>query len=294
MRADQPSPLTEHHATASRLPSRHGPLAALRARARTPRKAVALLLPGYTGSKEDFAPLLDPLADAGFDTTAVDLPGQYESPGPDDESCYLPRPLGDLVAELVGKLAADGDRVLLLGHSYGGLVARGAVLAGCPIAGLTLMDSGPSAIADPVRLAAMDTLAPILREHGVEAAWRARVAGIEAEPWYAGVPQPLKDFQHERFVRSTPAGLLGMAEGLRYEEDQVAGLAKALSAQAAPCLVVCGEQDDAWPVDVQRDMAERLDVDLAVLPDSAHSPNTENPQALLGTLIATWNAWLAG
>ena len=43
-----------------------------------------LLLPGYTGSKEDFAPLLAPLAQAGFAVTAIDLPGQYESSGPAD------------------------------------------------------------------------------------------------------------------------------------------------------------------------------------------------------------------
>lgn len=98
----------------------------------------ALLVPGYTGSKEDFAPLLDGLADGGLHPVAIDLPGQYESPGPDDEDAYLPDRLGALVAELVADLADEFARpVVLLGHSYGGLVARGAVLAGAPIAGLT-------------------------------------------------------------------------------------------------------------------------------------------------------------
>ena len=47
-------------------------------------------MPGYTGSKEDFAPLLAPLAAAGFAATAIDLPGQYESPGPADPAGYTP------------------------------------------------------------------------------------------------------------------------------------------------------------------------------------------------------------
>ncbi len=46
-----------------------------------------------------------------------------------------------MVAELVGKLASEGSPVLLMGHSYGGLVARAAVLAGAPVAGLTLLGS---------------------------------------------------------------------------------------------------------------------------------------------------------
>jgi pimeloyl-ACP methyl ester carboxylesterase len=39
-----------------------------------------LLLPGYTGSKEDFAPLFGPLTDAGYAVVSIDLPGQFESP----------------------------------------------------------------------------------------------------------------------------------------------------------------------------------------------------------------------
>jgi pimeloyl-ACP methyl ester carboxylesterase len=40
---------------------------------------VVLLVPGYTGSKEDFLPLLRPLARAGFRAVAMDQRGQFES-----------------------------------------------------------------------------------------------------------------------------------------------------------------------------------------------------------------------
>ena len=53
-----------------------------------------LLLPGYTGSKEDFAPILDPLAAAGLTAITVDLPGQHESEGPDEEDAYTPERFG--------------------------------------------------------------------------------------------------------------------------------------------------------------------------------------------------------
>jgi len=40
-----------------------------------------LLIPGWTGSKEDFTPLLPLLAAAGFDATAYDQRGQFETHG---------------------------------------------------------------------------------------------------------------------------------------------------------------------------------------------------------------------
>lgn len=285
------------------FPGPYGPLAALRAEPRTvpgdpaangrqAKPALALLVPGYTGSKEDFAPLLDPIADAGIEVAAIDLPGQYESPGPERETDYLPDPLGVVVADLVRALAAD-HRVLLLGHSYGGLVARGAVLAGAPVAGLTLLDSGPAELPEGDRRAALEAGEPVLRTQGLAKAQEVRAARDDADPARAAQPPALRALLKERFLRSSPAGLLGMAEGLRFEPDLVPQLAKALQHQGTPCLVVCGAGDNAWSVADQRDMAERLDADFAVVPDAAHSPNTENPAGLLGPLLATWHSWLS-
>ena len=50
--------------------------------ARVSRPAAhVLLIPGWTGSKEDFTPLLPLLATAGFDATAYDQRGQFETVG---------------------------------------------------------------------------------------------------------------------------------------------------------------------------------------------------------------------
>jgi len=93
--ADQLSPtvLTPTGAIHATLPGTHGPLAALIATADRPAGTV-LLLPGYTGSKEDFGPILDPLAAAGLTAITVDLPGQHESEGPDEEDAYTPERFG--------------------------------------------------------------------------------------------------------------------------------------------------------------------------------------------------------
>jgi pimeloyl-ACP methyl ester carboxylesterase len=286
--------LTPNRAVRTELASRYGPVAALRVTAVTPTwRVTALLLPGYTGSKEDFAPLLDPIADAGINAIAVDLPGQYESPGPDDEAAYRPDALGAVIAELIGKIVADGQRVLLLGHSFGGLVARGAILADAPVAGLTLMDSGPGELPPGARRTALDLGEPELRSRGIEAAQRVREMLDASSPDWIRKPTELKTFLRERLLRSSPAALLGMGAVLRTEPDRVAKLSRALRVIGAPCLVVCGEADDAWSVASQRDMADRLDADFAVVSGAGHSPNTENPENLLNTLLPTWRSWLA-
>ena len=81
-----------------------GQIAALRGDSAGPP---VLLLPGYTGSKEDFAPLFGPLTDAGYAVVSIDLPGQFESPGPADPEAYTPDRLGPIVLELVHRLGAQ-------------------------------------------------------------------------------------------------------------------------------------------------------------------------------------------
>ena len=280
------SQITPHGASRVQVTVAGADLAALRAQPAEPVGAVAVLLPGYTGSKEDFAALMDPMCRAGLSVLALDLPGQYESPGPDCEQDYYPDPLGRTIAALVAELAAGGD-VLLLGHSSGGLVARAAVLAGAPVTGLVLLDSGPSGLPPGPRRELLDATEPVRRFQGIETVFRL----LEARNGTAEPPE-LAALLRARFLGSSSVGLLGMATGLRTEPDRVTELATALRTRAIPCLVAFGESDDAWPVPVQRDMAARLGAQVAMIHDAAHSPAIENPQALLDLLLPTWKTWL--
>lgn len=132
-------------ARAYRLSTDRGPFAVHEAG--EPVRGTALLVPGFTGSKEDFIGLLEPLAAAGYRVVAVDGRGQYETPGPREESAYgLEELAGDVLAQV---RALDVDRVHLVGHSLGGLISRAAVLRDpSPFASLTLLSSGPAAIAE--------------------------------------------------------------------------------------------------------------------------------------------------
>ncbi|HEY8302298.1 MAG TPA: alpha/beta hydrolase [Jatrophihabitans sp.] len=261
------------------LQTADGPISALRAGS----GPAVLLLPGYTGSKEDFAPLLAPLAAAGFAVTAIDLPGQFESPGPADPSAYRPDELAAAVLAVSKDLGAP---VHLLGHSFGGLVARAAVLADpSRYASLTLMCSGPGAIGG-ARRDVIDQLEPVLAASGMAAVYAASLAAARAEAGYLHPPAPLAAFLERRFLAGAPAMLQGMGRALRDEPDRVAELADT----AVPKLVLYGADDDAWPTAVQQDMARRLSAQLAVIAGAAHSPAVENPSATVAALLAFWGA----
>lgn len=291
--ADQPATfgqLTPHRAGRVELPCPLGPLAALAASpSRGNLGATVLLLPGYTGSKEDFAPLLDPLLAAGLGVLAIDLPGQYESSGPDDEHAYLPQALGGAVARLIDQLGPH--RVVLVGHSFGGLVARAAVLAGASVSGLVLLCCGPSELPPGVRRTMLELGEPVLREQGIHAVQALREA-LQAVEHRQPPPAELATFLRTRFLQTSPSSLLGMSAGLRSEPDRITELAATLTRTATPCLIACGEADDAWLPSIQQQMAARLGAPFVTIPAAGHSPNTENPDALAATLVTTIHGWL--
>jgi pimeloyl-ACP methyl ester carboxylesterase len=279
--------LTPTAARAITLSADTGPIAALRNGSDSAPDV--LLLPGYTGSKEDFAPLLDPLAQAGFRVTAVDLPGQYQSAGPDDPAAYTPDALGAVVLSIARAMATARDTggpgapVHLVGHSFGGLVSRAAAVAQPNLfADVVLLSSGPGAIGGP-RRQRIEELAPLLAL-GLEVVYDAMQAAIVAEAGYVAPPAPLAEFLRNRFLASPPAMLAGMGDALRAEPDRVAEL----RATGLPLLVVTGEHDDAWPPGVQAAMARRLAAPHVLVPRAAHSPAVENTAATAAALIAFW------
>ena len=249
----------------------------------SPSDVPVLLVPGYTGSKEDFGPILDPLADAGLHVTAIDLPGQLDSPGPAEPAGYQTERLADVVRALARQL---GSGTLLLGHSFGGLVARAAVLAEPSLArSLVLLCSGPAGIGGARRVA-IDRFQPVLAATGLPGLWAAMQAAARDDPRYVTPDPDVADFLERRFFAGSAAMLQGMAEALRNEPDRVAELA----ATGLPICVLHGVDDDAWPPAVQHEMAVRLGADYAVIPAAAHSPAVENPAGTVAALLTFWSA----
>jgi pimeloyl-ACP methyl ester carboxylesterase len=137
--------LPEHVVPVS-LATARGTFAALATEPEDVPRAHVVLVPGWTGSKEDFAPLLPLLRAAGYSATAYDQRGQMETTGLPEDDYTLAGYAEDAVA--VAESAGAGA-VHLLGHSFGGLVAQTAAAAH-PEAwrSLSLLCTGPGALGE--------------------------------------------------------------------------------------------------------------------------------------------------
>jgi pimeloyl-ACP methyl ester carboxylesterase len=268
-------------ARAVRLDTARGQFAAHIATPSGEIHTTALLVPGYCGSKEDFIGLLEPLASRGVRVVAVDPRGQYETIGPDDDVAYTAAEQG---ADVVALTQAIGyGPVHLLGHSFGGLITREATIARPELVrSLTLLCSGPAAVsgtaADQVKLqlAALEQY-----DMGTVQALREAFAAAQGEE---APPVPIRDFLRHRFTSNNRLGLIEVSRGLLSAVDRTSRLRDT----GIPMLVAYGERDDAWPLDEQRDMAQRLGAELAVIPDTGHSPAVDDPTATAELLAGFW------
>ncbi|GIH77423.1 alpha/beta hydrolase [Planobispora longispora] len=247
-----------------------------------PERWPALLVPGLTGSKEDFIAVLQTLAQSGRRVIAIDMRGQFETSGPDDPSAYTCAALGndvDLLAQAIG----EGEPVHLVGHSFGGLVTREAVIDGrTKFASYTLMSSGPAAIVGPRERAGRAMLRE-LPELGMEQLWHSR---MEPEALAAGVPDEIVSFLRKRLFSNSPAGMVTMTREVLSAPDRCGELTQV----EVPVLVLYGEHDDGWPPSMQSEMALRLNADCVVVPGSVHSPAVEAPETTAAALVRFWNA----
>lgn len=263
------------------LATERGGFAVLDAVPHTPARATALLLPGYTGSKEDFIALLEPLCAAGYRVVAVDGRGQYESKGTGRQETYTQ---GELARDVLAQAAAlgGGDGGLhLLGHSLGGHIARAAVLLDAtPFRSLTLMSSGPAEVVaaqrDKVKMLG-DALAVL----SMDEVWEAMRA---LDPPQDADTGDGADMRH-RWLAHHPAQLIATGAQLASEPDRVDELA----AVGLSVHVLSGERDDVWPVELFDSMARRLDARRTTIAGAEHSPNTARPQETARALAAFWD-----
>lgn len=246
----------------------------------TPR-GTALLVPGYTGSKEDFIALLEPLAEAGYRAVAVDGRGQFESPGTDDLQEYAQEELARDVLAQTAALGVGEGGVHLLGHSLGGQLCRAAVLLDAsPFRSLTLMSSGPAEVVEAQQVK-LKILGDALATMTMSAVWDAmRAFDPPAEAETGG-----EDLRR-RWLLHRPAQLIATGRQLATEPDRVAGLA----ATGLPVHVVSGEVDDVWPVPLLDEMAVRLGARRTRVEGAEHSPNTARPEATAAALASFWDA----
>ncbi|MGX8262855.1 alpha/beta hydrolase [Streptomyces cellulosae] len=237
-----------------------------------PVRGTVLMLPGYTGSKEDFTLVLEPLAARGYRAVAVDGRGQHGSDGPaDDESAYAQ---DELAKDVLAQARAFDAPVHLVGHSMGGQIARAAVLLDhTPFRSLTLVSSGAARIS-----VSQEQRVTLLRDAltvmSMEECWEAILAlgppeEVGGPARGIGGPEQLRT----RWLSTQPAQLLVTGRQLCAEPDRVAELA----AVPLPFHVLSGSHDDTWPVPGLDAMARRLKARRTVVEGAGHTPMADQP-----------------
>ncbi|MDY7542350.1 MULTISPECIES: alpha/beta fold hydrolase [unclassified Cryobacterium] len=254
-----------------------GRVTALHARPEASARGVVLLVPGFTGSKEDFGGFLPLLAERGWDAWSYSQRGQADSAAPAGAENYTLEAFAqDVVA--VAALVGSGRPVHLLGHSFGGVVARAAaILAPEAFLDVTLLCSGPHGWTGR-----MEREAAIVSERGSAAWWNEDNAHTVGLPDAALTAD--EAFRRLRMGATSDDQLLGAAAILSDENDTTGELL----ATGLDTLVAHGVDDPAWPQDWQASMAGLLDARYAIIPEAAHSPQLENPEATADLLDEFW------
>jgi len=244
-----------------------------------------LLVHGFTGGRIDFADHLDAFAEAGWWAVSPDLRGHGASHHPGEESDYTLELFADDVWSLVDALG--WDRLVLLGHSMGGMIAQVAALRRPgALHGLVLMDTTHGPLDLDRDLAALG--AQIVRDGGMAAVKEVLDAmGDDAplstpayERLLAERPE-LREINDRKFLGCSPAMYAAMLEQLLDQLDRLEHLARI----EVPTLVLVGEQDRPF-LDASQAMASAMPAaELVVVPDAGHSPQLENPDAWRAAML---------
>lgn len=250
---------------------------------------VALFIPGFTGSKEDFYTLFVHLAQFGWQVWAYSQRGQADSVAPEGLSNYTAEAGARDAIEVARIIAKETgqSRVNLVGHSYGGLIAQTAVVLADSeskrtgtspqiFRSVALMCSGPHGwperhadVIERLRKDPRDLWSsehPTITEH--------QVADLT----------PDERFMRNRSVLTSRDELIGAALQLSSIHDASFELRDA----HIPVLVFHGQNDFAWPQEWQRREAMIVGAQYSIIPGAGHLPNNENPAATADLFDRFW------
>jgi pimeloyl-ACP methyl ester carboxylesterase len=242
-----------------------------------------VLVPGVTGSKEDFILMMPLLAAAGYRVESFDMAGQYESWAAGPENLSPPRSRYDhelFVNDLISVLEAGSAPVHVLGYSFAGTVSQLAFAQRPELfASLTLLSCPP----EPGQgFRGVKRLGPFtgLATGGVGAA--LMIWGVRQN--FTHVPPGRLAFVRARFALTRRTAVRDIISLMKRAPDVRALLA----ASPLPKLVAVGEHD-LWPSHLHREFAESIGARLAVYA-TGHSPCETAPHELVLDLLETYRA----
>jgi pimeloyl-ACP methyl ester carboxylesterase len=240
--------------------------------------ATVQLVHGFTGSKEDFWELSILLAQSGYRVIAHDHRGHNQSSHSDVSTYTIDQFAQDVISIQV---ALNIDEVHLLGHSFGGMVARlAAIKAPTKFKSFTLFCTGPTAT---LNIQDLVNLRDFMRGKTMAETWKSLKQNPKAEITF----RPADDWpQHvnKRWASTDPKSLMATVDMIVDETDRT----DLLKSTGIPCHAVYGEFDDAWTPLQQDEVAARLGALVSVISGCGHCPNEEDPIQTAKVLIEFW------
>lgn len=253
-----------------------------RVRLGEPIRGRVVLVPGATGSKEDFFLMMPLLAEAGYRAEAFDLAGHYESHAAGPENLDPPRPHYDyrlFIDDLFAVLQDGPGPVHVLGYSFAGLVAQLA-LAERPelFASLVLLSTPPAAGQVYRGVKRIGRFSGRTTPHQLAA---LLVWGITNN--LNRVPPQRLAFVRSRFAWTRRSCIVDVAAASMHTPDVI----DVVRACAIPKLVAVGAHD-LWPTSQHAAYAAQIDAELAVY-STGHSPCETAPHQLVRDMLALYD-----
>ena len=238
-----------------------------------------VLVPGVTGSKEDFILMMPLLAAAGFRVESFDMAGQYESWAAGPENASPPRNRYDhelFVDDLISVLEAGSTPVHVLGYSFAGTVAQLAFVQRPDLfLSLTLLSAPPQ---PGQGFRGVKRLGPFTGLTTGRIGAALMIWGV----WnnFTHVPPKRLEFVRHRFSFTRRSSVADIIRLMKRAPDVRAVLAAA----DIPKLVAVGEHD-LWPLALHAALAESIGARLAVY-RTGHSPCETAPHQLVRDMLA--------
>nr|WP_040424693.1 alpha/beta hydrolase [Agromyces subbeticus] len=242
-----------------------------------------VLVPGATGSKEDFVLMMPLFAAAGYRVESFDLAGQYESWRAGPWNLERPRSSYDqrlFLDDLLAVLDDGAGPAHVLGYSFAATLAELALLQRPDrFASLTLLSAPPEpgqAFRGVKRIGQISGFTSP-RQGAALMLW-----GIRNN--LNRVPPRRLEFVRERFALTRRESVDDIIALMMHTPDLRTGLA----ASTVPKLVAIGEHD-LWPLSLHERFAREIGAHLAVYP-TGHSPCETTPHQLVRDMLALFAA----
>lgn len=215
-----------------------------------------LCLHGLVDRIEIWDRLVGPLSERGR-VARLDQRGHGESDAPPG-----PYRREDLAADVCAVIRALGsERVVLVGHSMGGIISM------------------TTALAHPDQVAGMVLIGTASQCSEKVAGWYERIALAGEKDGNAGLARAIYGQKSSKVIHGDAQGIAHVTRTLKslYEDP----LTPKLSSIACPVLLVVGEKDPMGPQASPIIAGQLQDAELVVVPDCGHWAHVEKPEAVL-------------